>query len=257
MLAECKAPLGQFDEARELYRRSKEPSTISASSSSLRCTRSPAERSNCLRAHLRRRPRSCAPGTRRCDRWAKRSHSPRSLPTSARRSTRRASTRKRITSPTSPRQRRRRRTSPRRWSRVERKPSCSPGTETASARRAFAREAVEQAARTDAINMQADALMNLAEVLRLSDREDEARRVFRDASEVYERKGNLVSQGACGPRLRPERRACRFGRWAHASRTSRSRRRSPSLRRCRSRYPPTMPPDEGDPGTAPPPDTVQ
>jgi tetratricopeptide (TPR) repeat protein len=58
----------------------------------------------------------------------------------------------------------------------------------------IAREAVEQAARTDAINMHADALMNLAEVLHQTGREDEARAVFQEATELYERKGNLVSQ---------------------------------------------------------------
>jgi tetratricopeptide (TPR) repeat protein len=57
----------------------------------------------------------------------------------------------------------------------------------------LAREGVEIAERTDALNMHGDALMRLAEVLRAAGRTDVAERAARDALELYERKGNLVS----------------------------------------------------------------
>jgi predicted ATPase/class 3 adenylate cyclase len=58
---------------------------------------------------------------------------------------------------------------------------------------AAAREAVEIAGRTDLLNTQADALLDLAEVLALAGREDEARAAARDAAGRYEQKGNRTS----------------------------------------------------------------
>jgi tetratricopeptide (TPR) repeat protein len=57
----------------------------------------------------------------------------------------------------------------------------------------LAREAVDIAAGTDALNMHGDALMRLAEVLRASGRSKEAELAARAALELYERKGNIVS----------------------------------------------------------------
>jgi predicted ATPase/class 3 adenylate cyclase len=57
----------------------------------------------------------------------------------------------------------------------------------------LAREAVEIAAGTDALNMHADALMRLSEVLRRAGETDEAEHAARDALALYERKGNSVS----------------------------------------------------------------
>jgi class 3 adenylate cyclase/tetratricopeptide (TPR) repeat protein len=57
----------------------------------------------------------------------------------------------------------------------------------------LAREAVVLAADTDSIDLRGDALMSLAEVLRLADRADEAVSVIEEALRLYEQKGNLVS----------------------------------------------------------------
>jgi predicted ATPase/class 3 adenylate cyclase len=57
----------------------------------------------------------------------------------------------------------------------------------------LAREAVDVASRTDALNMRADSLVRLSEVLRLAGRANEAESAARDALELYERKGNIVS----------------------------------------------------------------
>jgi class 3 adenylate cyclase/tetratricopeptide (TPR) repeat protein len=57
----------------------------------------------------------------------------------------------------------------------------------------LAREAVALAHDTDDINLSGDALMALAEVLRLAERSDEAVPVAAQALHLYERKGNLVS----------------------------------------------------------------
>jgi class 3 adenylate cyclase/tetratricopeptide (TPR) repeat protein len=57
----------------------------------------------------------------------------------------------------------------------------------------LAREAVEIAGGTDALTMHGDALMRLAEVLRASGRSKGAENAARDALELYERKGNIVS----------------------------------------------------------------
>ena len=57
---------------------------------------------------------------------------------------------------------------------------------------ALAREAVTLAAETDFLVLRADALMDLAEVLRLGRREGESVPVVRQALELYEQKGNVV-----------------------------------------------------------------
>jgi tetratricopeptide (TPR) repeat protein len=57
----------------------------------------------------------------------------------------------------------------------------------------LAREAVEIAERTDVLNPQADALLDLAEVLDRSGKRDEARRAAEEAARRYERKRNLPS----------------------------------------------------------------
>jgi tetratricopeptide (TPR) repeat protein len=57
----------------------------------------------------------------------------------------------------------------------------------------LAREAVATISDSDAIVMQADALADLAEVLRLGGRYEEAVAVLTEAADLYERKGNRVS----------------------------------------------------------------
>jgi class 3 adenylate cyclase/tetratricopeptide (TPR) repeat protein len=57
----------------------------------------------------------------------------------------------------------------------------------------FAQEAVETLHGSDALVMQADALADLAEVLRLAGRVDEAHAALGEAAALYERKGNRVS----------------------------------------------------------------
>ena len=56
-----------------------------------------------------------------------------------------------------------------------------------------AREAVAIAERSDLLNTQADALLDLAEVLALAGRGDEAKAAAGEAAERFERKGNLPS----------------------------------------------------------------
>jgi class 3 adenylate cyclase/tetratricopeptide (TPR) repeat protein len=56
-----------------------------------------------------------------------------------------------------------------------------------------ARKAVQLAAATDAINLHADALVNLAETLRLLGREDEWAEPMQHAADLYERKGNIAA----------------------------------------------------------------
>ncbi|HSC49947.1 MAG TPA: adenylate/guanylate cyclase domain-containing protein [Gaiellaceae bacterium] len=63
----------------------------------------------------------------------------------------------------------------------------------AEAAEAAAREAVAIADRTDLLNTQADALLDLADVLAAAGRTDEARAAARAAAERFERKGNLPS----------------------------------------------------------------
>ena len=57
----------------------------------------------------------------------------------------------------------------------------------------LAREAVALVEPTDALDMRADALVDLAEVLRLVGRKEEPKGVLEDALRLYERKGNVVS----------------------------------------------------------------
>jgi tetratricopeptide (TPR) repeat protein len=64
--------------------------------------------------------------------------------------------------------------------------------DTAEAER-LAREAVAMAEPTDMLNMRANALADLAVVLRLAGRAAEAERLLRQALDLYQRKGNQVS----------------------------------------------------------------
>jgi tetratricopeptide (TPR) repeat protein len=57
----------------------------------------------------------------------------------------------------------------------------------------LARESVELAFGTDCVNMQADALVDLAETLRLLHRAGEAPELLEQAVELYEKKGNVVA----------------------------------------------------------------
>jgi tetratricopeptide (TPR) repeat protein len=57
----------------------------------------------------------------------------------------------------------------------------------------LAREAVALAEPTDALDMRADALVDLAEVLRLVGRNDEPKGILEDALRLYEQRGNVVS----------------------------------------------------------------
>ncbi|HEX6262818.1 MAG TPA: tetratricopeptide repeat protein, partial [Actinomycetota bacterium] len=56
----------------------------------------------------------------------------------------------------------------------------------------IARQAVDAARRSDDLNLQADALLDLAEVLRTAGREHEAIEPLEEAAALYEEKGNLV-----------------------------------------------------------------
>lgn len=58
---------------------------------------------------------------------------------------------------------------------------------------ALAREAVEAVGRTDLLNLRADALVDLAEVLEITGEPEQAVQVGEDALDLYERKGNVVS----------------------------------------------------------------
>ena len=60
---------------------------------------------------------------------------------------------------------------------------------------ALAREAVAFAERTDLLNTHGDTLGDLAEVIALAGRRHEAADVYRQAAEIFERKGNLASLG--------------------------------------------------------------
>jgi ATP/maltotriose-dependent transcriptional regulator MalT len=59
----------------------------------------------------------------------------------------------------------------------------------------LAREAVAIAERTDYLQLHGDALMDLAEVVRLAGRQDEAADAVRTAIDLYDRKGSLISAG--------------------------------------------------------------
>jgi tetratricopeptide (TPR) repeat protein len=66
---------------------------------------------------------------------------------------------------------------------------------------AFAREAVGLAAETDLLNIHGDALLDLAEVLRLARRTGEAAEVAEHAARLYRKKGNVVSAERASPTL--------------------------------------------------------
>ena len=74
--------------------------------------------------------------------------------------------------------------------------------ESVVAGEALVREAISRAARTDDLNLHADKLMDLAEVLRFTERAGEAGSVTADALELYEAKGNSVSSSKAAARLR-------------------------------------------------------
>jgi hypothetical protein len=74
--------------------------------------------------------------------------------------------------------------------RVARAQALAPAGEAADTER-LAREAVDLAAPTDFLDLQATALLALARVLRESG-SSEAARAAADARQVYERKGNIV-----------------------------------------------------------------
>jgi class 3 adenylate cyclase/tetratricopeptide (TPR) repeat protein len=67
----------------------------------------------------------------------------------------------------------------------------------------LARESVELAFQTDGVNMQADALVDLAETLRLLHRAGEAQEILEQAVELYEKKGNVVSAASTRALLVP------------------------------------------------------
>jgi tetratricopeptide (TPR) repeat protein len=67
----------------------------------------------------------------------------------------------------------------------------------------MAREAVERAAASDYIDMQARTRLDLAEVLSLAGRHDEARGELAEALRLYEQKGDVV--GAARARASLER----------------------------------------------------
>ena len=56
----------------------------------------------------------------------------------------------------------------------------------------LAREAVARAEETDQLNGHGDALVDLAEVLEVAGKPDEAKAALEQALALYERKGNLV-----------------------------------------------------------------
>jgi hypothetical protein len=56
-----------------------------------------------------------------------------------------------------------------------------------------ARQAVEISENTDLLNMRGNVLMDLAEVLILSNQSVEAVPIVRQALQLYEQKGNIVS----------------------------------------------------------------
>jgi class 3 adenylate cyclase/tetratricopeptide (TPR) repeat protein len=68
----------------------------------------------------------------------------------------------------------------------------------------LARESVELSSRTDCVNMQADALVDLAETLRLLGRPGETADILQRAIELYERKGNIVSATAVRTSVEPD-----------------------------------------------------
>ncbi|MGH2635810.1 MAG: tetratricopeptide repeat protein, partial [Actinomycetota bacterium] len=65
----------------------------------------------------------------------------------------------------------------------------------------LAREAVVLAEQTDDLNMRAETLLDLGEVLRTDGREEDAATAFARALELYEAKGNVVGAGDARRRL--------------------------------------------------------
>jgi ATP/maltotriose-dependent transcriptional regulator MalT len=70
--------------------------------------------------------------------------------------------------------------------------------------RALATQAVERAARTDALNLHADALVTLAEAERAAARLDEAEAPLQQALELYAAKGNVVAERRATTLLEPQ-----------------------------------------------------
>ena len=70
---------------------------------------------------------------------------------------------------------------------------------------ALAREAVRIGEPSDLLGTRADALCDLAEVLALAGRREESRAALDDASELYERKGNVTGRSARSSGARPKR----------------------------------------------------
>jgi tetratricopeptide (TPR) repeat protein len=65
----------------------------------------------------------------------------------------------------------------------------------------LAREAVAITERTDALNLQGDALFDLAEVLHAAGRSDEAAAAFAQALERYQQRNNLAMAAQVRERL--------------------------------------------------------
>ena len=70
--------------------------------------------------------------------------------------------------------------------------------------RSIVQEAIELAAQTDALNMQADILVDLAEVQQVA-KDDQVSRSVRAALHLYEEKGNIASAAMCHTLLREQR----------------------------------------------------
>jgi tetratricopeptide (TPR) repeat protein len=82
------------------------------------------------------------------------------------------------------------------WRTVAARLASRKGDEAAAER--LAREAVLLTADTDALNLRADALVALADVLRAREREDEAVAAVAEAVELYRRKGNVAALATIG-----------------------------------------------------------
>ena len=67
---------------------------------------------------------------------------------------------------------------------------------------ALAREAVGRGEPTDLLGTRADALVDLAEVLALAGRREDSLAALGEASELYERKGNLTALALARARVR-------------------------------------------------------
>src|SRR3989304_5744822 len=95
----------------------------------------------------------------------------------------------------------------------------------------LARDAVERSEATDDLNMRADTLVDLGEVLRTAGDRAGAEAALASALELYETKGNASAAEAARRRLA----APRAGRWGAAGGEPRPRsgRRPPSCRRPR------------------------